>query len=67
MDQYSKQDAQRRIGMMFDVMETLLRERPAKMVEAAQAVAGVMRHVEQTTQLMALWTPGAKIVSEGEE
>jgi hypothetical protein len=62
-DTYSRQEAVRRVNVMFDVMETLIRERPAKMLDAAWVVAGVMRSVEQNTQLMALWTPGAEIIS----
>jgi hypothetical protein len=60
-DVYSRQEAVRRVNVMFDVMEDLIRDRPAKMLDAAWVVAGVMRSVEQNTQLMALWTPGAKM------
>ena len=66
MDQYSRQEAQRRVGRMFDVMETLMREKPSAMVPAAVETAKAMRVIEEATQAMALMTPGAKIVREGE-
>jgi hypothetical protein len=66
MDAYSKQEAQRRVGVMFSVMDSLIREKPDAMIDAARIVANVMRVMEEATQTLALMTPGAKIMKEGE-